>query len=43
MKDYDDTILKAEIDEITKNIDNILKEIENHDFIQKLASEQKRT
>ncbi len=41
MKDLDDTTLKAEIGKITKNIDNILKEIENYDFIKQLTSEQK--
>ena len=29
MKDPDDTKLKAEIDEIMKNINNIIKKIEN--------------
>jgi len=40
MKDSEETILKAEIDKITKNIDNILKKIEKNDFIKQLSSQQ---
>jgi hypothetical protein len=40
MKNLDDTTLKAEILGITKNIDNILKEIKNYDFSEQLTLEK---
>jgi len=40
MNDPDDTKLKAEIDEIMKNINNIIKKIENLDPVKSERSRQ---
>jgi hypothetical protein len=40
MNDPDDTKLKAEIDEIMKNINNIIKKIENIDPVKSERSRQ---
>jgi len=40
MNDPDDTKLKAEIDEIMKNINNIIKKIENLDPVKSEKSRQ---
>jgi len=42
MNDPDDTKLKAEIDEIMKNINNIIKKIENLDPVKSERSRQNK-